>query len=112
MFLLDPVYRLYVLKAVLTKPVSVSGLSGCCSVGFAAARIFFASQASFIFLSFLILEGFFCFPSHWTWGLDTEEKVEPWGLYTEEKVEPWGLATDEKVEPWGLVTDERVNPGV
>ena len=88
---------IYVLQAVLTKPVSVSGLSGCwshisaefpypaCSgmdtfsvpADFPAARIFFASQASFLSLSFLILEGFFCFPSRGTWGLGTEEKVEP-----------------------------------
>ena len=45
---------------------------------FPAARLFS--------LSFLILEGFFCFPSRGTWGLGEEKKVEPWGLVGDEKV--------------------------
>ena len=77
---------------------------------FPAARFFFASQASFLSLFFLVLEGFFCFSFRGTWGLGTDGKVEPLGLVTDEKVEPWGLDTEENVEPRGLVTNKMVEP--
>ena len=92
---------IYVLQGVLTKPVS--GPFGCWSAkfpysacsgidtfsvpaSFHAATAFFNSKASFLSLSFLILEGFFCFPSRGAWGLGMEEMVEPWGLVTDKKV--------------------------
>ena len=114
MFLLSQVYRLYICTAggidktcFCFRFISWSAefqYPACSGIdtffvpaGFPAARAFFNSQASFLSLSFLIMEGFFCLPSCWTWGLGTEEKVGAWGLVTEEKLEPWGPVTDEKV---------------